>query len=628
MKTIDYRFNLDLHAEGAQLFRNVQQGDTAIRLVVTFSEEGKPYPLDTLGANKVIAFAAAKADNQHVYTTECTVDGNSVVITLPQQATAAAGMALCQFKLIDGGLIKASPMFGLNVCANPHDEQEIIPSSTDFIALTNLIATIQSKLDNHEFDGADGISATHSWNGTVLTVTSASGTSSADLKGNKGDKGDKGDTGATGAKGDKGDKGDDGIPYINKSVPPDLVTGEPDVTSEAFAALHKGESFYTPDSVNQTRIFYIKHTNNTYLRLGVAGSEYLPEVPYTTITTVDQQTKRVPNVSTHAYSLLACGQLFVCETATETMELWVKLSRTDYFKYDKRIQDLIDESISGKMDLVPIVDPPDISGVKTGQIFGSTGGYAIKTESGYTELAKKSDIPTIPTNVSSFTNDAGYLTQHQDISNKADKSETYTKNQVDNLISAVSTLSFEVVQALPTTDIKTNVIYLLPKQTPATRNIYEEWAYINSNWELLGTTDIDISGKADKATTLAGYGIIDAYTKADVNGLVNGLNTAKADRSEVYSKTQADSLLSGKVSKQTSLPQVATVEQQGQYVVDTTDSSFQNLAITQMFAAEISEVVYTYQKTGVNTYIMLTGLAHTSDIDAAIGNIEAALSEV
>lgn len=32
-------------------------------------------------------------------------------------------------------------------------------------------------------DGKDGVSATHSWNGTVLTVTSASGTSSADLKG-------------------------------------------------------------------------------------------------------------------------------------------------------------------------------------------------------------------------------------------------------------------------------------------------------------------------------------------------------------------------------------------------------------------------------------------------------------
>ena len=38
--------------------------------------------------------------------------------------------------------------------------------------------------------GANGVSCTHSWNGTTLIVTSASGTSSADLKGDKGDKGD------------------------------------------------------------------------------------------------------------------------------------------------------------------------------------------------------------------------------------------------------------------------------------------------------------------------------------------------------------------------------------------------------------------------------------------------------
>lgn len=38
-------------------------------------------------------------------------------------------------------------------------------------------------------DGVAGVSATHSWNGTVLTITSASGTSSADLKGETGPQG-------------------------------------------------------------------------------------------------------------------------------------------------------------------------------------------------------------------------------------------------------------------------------------------------------------------------------------------------------------------------------------------------------------------------------------------------------
>lgn len=51
----------------------------------------------------------------------------------------------------------------------------------------------------------DGTPATHKWEGTTLTITSASGTSSVNLKGSKGE---KGETGEKGEKGDKGDKGD------------------------------------------------------------------------------------------------------------------------------------------------------------------------------------------------------------------------------------------------------------------------------------------------------------------------------------------------------------------------------------------------------------------------------------
>lgn len=42
--------------------------------------------------------------------------------------------------------------------------------------------------------GKDGVPATHKWSGTTLTITSASGTSSADLKGDKGDTGNDGYT--------------------------------------------------------------------------------------------------------------------------------------------------------------------------------------------------------------------------------------------------------------------------------------------------------------------------------------------------------------------------------------------------------------------------------------------------
>ena len=41
----------------------------------------------------------------------------------------------------------------------------------------------------------------------------------------------------------------------------------------------------------------------------------------------------------------------------------------------------------------------------------------------YNDLSDKPTIPTVPSKVSAFTNDAGYLTQHQDISGKANVSD-------------------------------------------------------------------------------------------------------------------------------------------------------------------------------------------------------------
>ena len=87
--------------------------------------------------------------------------------------------------------------------------------------------------------GKDGISATHSWNGTVLTITSSSGTSSADLKGEKGDtgaQGPKGDTGDIGPQGPKGEKGDTGPQGPQGEQGPQGDTGPKGDTGPAGAA--------------------------------------------------------------------------------------------------------------------------------------------------------------------------------------------------------------------------------------------------------------------------------------------------------------------------------------------------------------------------------------------------------
>lgn len=85
-------------------------------------------------------------------------------------------------------------------------KEKINPVTTD--ELHNAVETaLQEAKDSGEFKGqkgdtgANGVSATHSWNGTTLTITSASGTSSANLKGEKGDTGAAGSNGKTPVKG-------------------------------------------------------------------------------------------------------------------------------------------------------------------------------------------------------------------------------------------------------------------------------------------------------------------------------------------------------------------------------------------------------------------------------------------
>lgn len=85
----------------------------------------------------------------------------------------------------------------------------------------------------------------------------------------------------------------------------------------------------------------------------------------------------------------------------------------------------------------------------------------------------------------------------------------------------LTNLHFLIVQSLPTTDIQTNVIYLVPKNPSGTNDIYNEYAYINNTWEMLGTTQIDLSGYV---TTTSLNTILQNY--ATTTYVTNAINNA------------------------------------------------------------------------------------------------------
>jgi hypothetical protein len=110
------------------------------------------------------------------------------------------------------------------------------------------------------------------------------------------------------------------------------------------------------------------------------------------------------------------------------------------------------------------------------------------------------NAPTIPTKVSDLVNDSGFIDNTvNNLTNYYSKSQTYTQSEVDALISAIVTLNVLVVQTLPTQDISTTTIYLVPKQTTGTNDVYDEYIYINNAWERIGDTTIDLSNYYTKS---------------------------------------------------------------------------------------------------------------------------------
>lgn len=200
MNSTTHKITLDIHKTGSQLFMSMIRGDNKRSIIISLTESGKPY---TITEGCTAEFTAVKPDGHFIYN-PCRVDfeQNVIVYDVTEQTTAVSGAVNCQIKLIgnDGGIL-TSPTFGIIVGDTLYNEEPIVESSEEFHALTAYVADLQKKLADGEFKGDKGdkgdagISVTHEWNGTVLKVTSASGTSSSDLKGQKGDKGDKGDRG-------------------------------------------------------------------------------------------------------------------------------------------------------------------------------------------------------------------------------------------------------------------------------------------------------------------------------------------------------------------------------------------------------------------------------------------------
>lgn len=88
------------------------------------------------------------------------------------------------------------------------------------------------------------------------------------------------------------------------------------------------------------------------------------------------------------------------------------------------------------------------------------------------------------------------------------KDETYSKEEVNNLVDMIPKFAIEVVTTLPTTKISTTTIYLIKTSETETGNLYTEYIYVNDSWEILGIQKLDLTNY---------------YTKQEVDNLIKGI---------------------------------------------------------------------------------------------------------
>lgn len=237
---IFHKIKMDLNRQGIAPRIPMVQGDAYTRwLEISLFSDRRPWKVPQDGA-VVIRYrrpdrTSGTYDTLSDGTPAVTVSGNRVRVLVAPEALSVAGTVTLMVTILQGERRLSTFSMDLAVqadCVSGWDEADgaawiaaFLPSPENaqpgqYLAVGEVdqqghVLRVQSTaapgISAEELDaaivnqfeklnitsGADGISVTHRWDGTVLTVTSASGTSSMDLKGEKGDTGAAGNDGLT-----------------------------------------------------------------------------------------------------------------------------------------------------------------------------------------------------------------------------------------------------------------------------------------------------------------------------------------------------------------------------------------------------------------------------------------------
>ena len=248
------------------------------------------------------------------------------------------------------------------------------------------------------------------------------------------------------------------------------------------------------------------------------------------------------------------------------------------------------------------------------------------------------------------------------------KTETYSANQIDQMLAAIKQFRYQVVDVLPTPSADTmGIIYLVPSAHAVSGNIKDEYITLTRDegsgviyyFEQIGETAIDLSNYYTKAqtnaeisaainTALAVYSttaemntaiaqaiataIANYYTKAQTDSLVANFITASVNnlvnyylKSETYTQAEVNALIAAvhqfTYQSVATLPTASADTMNKIYLVPSTNPQTKNVKDEYITIATTDQgtTTYSWEQIG-STTVDLSGYSTTEQMNAAIAN--------
>lgn len=230
-------------------------------------------------------------------------------------------------------------------------------------------------------------------------------------------------------------------------------------------------------------------------------------------------TRRKLLASLMALSLL-CGGLGVASATLEVVNQNGTAGTTTIYTRDE-----VDNALTAKGAAADVAaNRTDIDTLKNAVGVAGSGLTKEVADQQAAIAQNTTNIATNKANITALQNELGNKADTTALNNKADRATTLTE--------------YGITDAYTKGEVDT---------TFATKEALNAKADATALGDYAKTADVDtkLAGKADKANTLVGYGITDAYTKEKTNELLN----TKANAADVYTRGDIDTKLADVYSK-------------------------------------------------------------------------------